>query len=224
MTNLPDIMLARTVQRLRAMADAIEAGATLTDLAHMHGISIRVLRRLAVVRPRASAGRRRSIGEALLTKAIKRARDGAGYREIAAELQVNLSTLKKALARKGVTSKAIRVGSIADAIQLYKQGVRIAAIKEKTGLPLTTLYAHLSKSEGTMARRKYSRKPREMDAAAERMIRQAAEFHQQGMKLEEIEARTGIKRATLYLHMHRKGGFTPRRLEPASAKDRTGGK
>ena len=216
MTNLPDIMLGRTVKRLRAIADAIEAGSTLTDLAHQYGISIRILRRLAVARPRASAGRRRSIGEMLLTKAIKRARDGASHREIAAELQINLSTLKKALARKGVTPATVKAGSIEDATALYRQGLKLSAIRERTGVPMTTLYAHLSKVDGLTPRRS-SGKPKELDPAQAELLRQAVGFHHEGMKLEEIEARTGIKRATLYLHMHQNGAFTPRRGKQGQA-------
>lgn len=210
MTNLPDIMLGRTVQRLRAIADALDRGETLTDLAHQYGIPIRILRRLAVLRPRTSAGRRRAIGDILLVKAIARAREGATYREIAKELRVNLHTLRKALDRKGVTPKTVRAGLMEQAIALYRSGMKVTAISAATGIPLPTLYAHLREEKYGQLLRPPSTTVNTGHGEPDG-LREAATLYSQGMKVAEIEARTGLKRATIYSYMHRIGEFSSRR-------------
>jgi hypothetical protein len=205
---LPDAMMARVAKRLRAIADAIEEGNDLTDVAAQFGIPIRTLRRVAAPRPRMEPRRGKpAVSQVTLARAAKRIRDGANYREVASELGVKLTTLIRALTKRGITMRKVRDGGLSEAIELYRSGSKLSEIRERTGIPTMTLYSHLAKSE---LRQKHADHGTRRTVEYEG-IERAVELYREGTTLREIEEQTGVPRSRVYSEAKKIGVYKPRR-------------
>jgi transposase-like protein len=140
--------LLNAPQRLRAIAEAIEQGNSLTRVAARFRVPIRVLQR--VVTPKRSLRRpSKVISPKTLAAAVELIRQRHSFKATAILLKVNLSTLSSALLKHGFTAKKLRPPDVArdeklaQAVSAYQQGAGVADICRTTGIPERTLYAHL---------------------------------------------------------------------------------
>jgi hypothetical protein len=135
-------------ERLRAIADAIERGDDLTDIAALFGVPIRALHK--VISSKRFLRRRSKLSPATLAAAANLVRHGKTFEQAAAALNVPTSTLTTTMAKHGLSAKRLRPHSPRDdnlqlAILDYQGGVKVPEIVRNRGIPERTLYSHLRK-------------------------------------------------------------------------------
>jgi hypothetical protein len=137
------------VRRLRAIAQAIESGKNLVDVASLYRIPLGALRR--VVTPKRSLRRpSKAISPAVLSQALELIKSGHTYQRTAEMLHVKSSTLTMVLLKHGYTAEKLRPPSersenIRLALADYQQGLKIAEICRQRRIPERVLYIHLKK-------------------------------------------------------------------------------
>jgi transposase-like protein len=141
-----EIKISNTVKRLRSVADAIESGESITDVALRINVPVSSLRNVCLPRPSRNAGRKPSINPAILAEAIARAQTRKSAKEIAQELQINPWTLSKALAKADATPRELRAERMKEAVTLYRQGARPKELAKRFGVSTTALYVHMRKA------------------------------------------------------------------------------
>jgi hypothetical protein len=137
-------------QRLRALADALEGDASLTEIAARFRVPIRVLQRVITPKNRqhrpATGMTKEQLGEA-----VTMIGQGMTFKETAAVLGVHVSTLTGTMLRNGLSAKTLRPPvspaeeNIQLAIQDYQQGLKVPQICRDRKVPERTLYSHLRK-------------------------------------------------------------------------------
>jgi hypothetical protein len=134
-------------QRLRAMADAIEFGTSLTRVAARYRVPIRALQQ--VVTPKRSLRRpSKVISPKMLAQAVELVGSGHTVRYAARVLKAPLSTLTAVMLKHGYTAtslrgtNSVRGEKLALAVSQYQQGVKIAEIVWTTGIREKALYEH----------------------------------------------------------------------------------
>jgi transposase-like protein len=135
-------------ERLRAIADALEQGDDLSDIAAWFGVPVRALHK--VISPKRFLRRRSKLGPDVLAAAANLIRHGKTFAQAAAALNVPASTLTTAMAKHGLSAKKLRSRSVRDenlqlAILDYQSGVSVPEIRSNRGIPERTLYFHLRK-------------------------------------------------------------------------------
>jgi transposase-like protein len=130
------------------MADALEFGHSLTQVAARFRVPIRELQR--VVTPKRSLCRPSAvISPEMLAQAVELIRANHSFRHAASVIKAPLSSLTAVMIKNGYTAKSLRGPNSARqekldlAVTLYRQGVKIAEILWRTGLSESALYSHL---------------------------------------------------------------------------------
>jgi hypothetical protein len=127
------------------MADAIEAGQSLTDVAVKFRVPATALQR--VIGPKRKTQRGRLTPE-ILEIAADRIRKGETFAKIADALDISLSVFTATMIKHGLTAKNLRPSPSAKfplAITLYRDGVKMSEIVRRTGYKESTLYNHFHK-------------------------------------------------------------------------------
>ncbi len=127
--------------RLRALADALDLGESLYDLAARFRIPIRALHR--VITPKNKYYRpATSIGMDELLEAVKLVRTGKTVKEVAAVLRVSTSTLAENMLKHGFPVSRLRT-SLRD----RSERLRLAAADYQDGIPIAEICLERQVSE-----------------------------------------------------------------------------
>lgn len=137
-------------------------------------------------------------------QAIRHVWQGAGYRAIADELHVSIHRLRTLLKGRGVTPAIVRQRAIRAAMKLYQQGVELRSISLNTGIPVSTLYAHLARRRVDRMRRPRRNTVSRLSPEKAAKLQRALALYRRGTKIAEIEAETGLNRSTIYSYLCRK--------------------
>ncbi|HWF65969.1 MAG TPA: hypothetical protein VN670_01615 [Acidobacteriaceae bacterium] len=142
-------ILLNAPRRLRAIAAALEAGRSVTDVAVKFRVPAAALRRVIV--PKRRLSRSTKITPEMLDSAAASIRDGQTFEQVAASLRVNVSTLTTTMVKNGLTAKNLRPPSTGLseefelAVMYYKAGLKVSEITRRTGIKERTLYLRFKK-------------------------------------------------------------------------------
>jgi len=161
-------------ERLRAIATAIESGRPLTAIAAEFRCTIRALH--SVITPKRSLQRQSEvISPDALQKATDMIRDGETFAATANALGVPTSTLTTTMHKHGLTARNLRQGSprlreqFENAVLYYREGLKVAEIIRKTGIPERTFYILLGKQGVPLRQRRQSKGSAEISSQSARL-------------------------------------------------------
>lgn len=149
--DAPPVKMPSAAERLRAMAEMLETGASVTEVASRFRVPVRVLHRM--VSNKRKAGRRSGdiVTADMLRRAAEMITEGYTFALAAKTLHVKTSTLTMHMLKNGLSATKLRGGSprvsgdLSRAIARYREGMPVAEIVKQTGVPSRTLYSHLRK-------------------------------------------------------------------------------